>query len=166
MGVSAPLTSWQVAETVLFDPQERGNLLAFARSRYGIQPEDAEDLVQETAVELLRNQSTVQRPRGLVYAIFRVRCARFLSLGRPSAFAGCTPGLEALPDPRPSEAIDRQLALRQALGVISSVCRRILAAYYIEGRSLDEAARSVDHAASGVSRTLNRCLKRLRACLN
>jgi DNA-directed RNA polymerase specialized sigma24 family protein len=50
------------------------------------------------------------------------------------------------------------------LDEISASCRRLLAAYYIEGRSLREAARVVSLQYSSVAKTISRCLKKLRKC--
>jgi DNA-directed RNA polymerase specialized sigma24 family protein len=69
-------------------------------------------------------------------------------------------------DPDSSEKIDHQVALRQALGGISSVCRRLISAFYIEGRTLREAAGSLPVTQAGVSKTISRCLRRLRACMS
>jgi len=61
---------------------------------------------------------------------------------------------------------DKTLAIRQALCRISSACRKLLAAHYIEGKSFRETAAEMERAFSGVGNIINRCLKRLRACLN
>jgi hypothetical protein len=49
--------------------------------------------------------------------------------------------------------------LREALNEISSKCRRLIHAYYLEGQSLKEAARTVELADSSVARTISRCLR-------
>jgi DNA-directed RNA polymerase specialized sigma24 family protein len=77
-----------------------------------------------------------------------------------TADSGAETAVFALP-----ESIDRQLALRQALSEISSSCQRLLAAYYVEGQTLREAARTVSLQYSSVAKTISRCLKRLRAYL-
>lgn len=68
--------------------------------------------------------------------------------------------------PAPAADSEQQFALREALQVISSSCRRLLAAYYVEGKTLVETARRLEMATTGVSKTLNRCLQRLRRCLS
>jgi RNA polymerase sigma factor (sigma-70 family) len=166
MAAEAPPNTWQVADTVLRDPGRRGRLVAFAWCRYGIGAADAEDLLQDTALELLRHRASVQKPEGFVFTVFRSLCARFAaSRRRRPEQTGLTGLFEAMPAGATPEKADRQLALRQALAEISSACRRILAAYYVEGRSLGEAAHSAELAASGARKTISRCLKRLRACL-
>jgi len=166
--MEAPQTTRQVVETVLLDPHERRKLVAFAHARFGIGTEDAEDLLQETALELLRQRHYVHSPQGYLFTVFRMRCVR---LYRARKEQGRTVEVsEALLDPssQPAELekSDKSLAIRQALCRISSACRKLLASHYIEGKSLRETATAMARAATGVGNTINRCLKRLRACMN
>ena len=103
MGAEAPPTTWQVAEAVLLDGHQRGKLLAYARDRFGIPSEDARDLVQETALELLRNQTHVENPGGFVMAVFRSRCCRYVDARRRGreVFA-------AVPEPSEIEGLQRE----------------------------------------------------------
>src|SRR5512143_701934 len=144
MGVDAPPPARQIAEAILLDSARRSKLLAFARSRFGIRSDEAEDLLQETAFELLRHRGYVRSPDGFVFAVFRARCARFVRGAQThrQVFAAGSTDTEAS-DSSLSEGVDRQLALREAFGEISASCRRLLAAYYLEGHSLREAARLV-----------------------
>lgn len=169
MASQAPPNARQVAAAFLQDHHDRSRLIAFARTRFGIPAEDAEDLIQDTALELLRRGDHLRNPEAFVFTVFRARCSRFL------AFRCKTPApvplesterCEALLRDAGAERLNRELALRQALNGISSICRRILAAYYVEGQSLKEAARAVAQASSGVSKTISRCLQRLRKCLS
>ena len=82
MSSEAPQTTRQVVETVLLDPQERHKLVGFAHNRYGISSQEAEDLLQDTALELLRQRQYVQKPRAYVYAVFRARCSRHTASDR------------------------------------------------------------------------------------
>jgi RNA polymerase sigma factor (sigma-70 family) len=154
-----------VVETVLLDPHERQRLVGFAHNRYGISSQEAEDLLQDTALELLRQRQYVHKPRAYVYAVFRARCSRHPSLSphRPDRLPAAE---EIAEEGHPAdEVLDSKLTLRQALGTVSSSCRKLLAAYYMEGQSLKEAAATMSLAQSGVTKTIGRCLKRLRACL-
>ena len=167
MQAESPPPPRQAAEAVLLDGRQRAKLLAYARARFGIPLEDAEDLLQDTALDLLRQQGLVRSAAGFVFAAFRARGGWFLARRRlrREVFSG---ELEPLGDSSPTatpDALDRRLAIREALQAISSSCRRLLAAYYIEGRSLAEAARILALASSGVAKTINRCLRRLRECL-
>jgi RNA polymerase sigma factor (sigma-70 family) len=162
MSVDAPSTPGEIAEAVLLDDEQRHRLFAYAASRFGIGSEDSEDLLQETMLELLRSRTLVRSPAGFVFAVFRARCARFLAARRAAsgsrAVATDSVCLSA-------EGVDSQVALHEALNEVSSACRQLLCAYYVEGRSLREAARAVSLAYSSVSKTISRCLKRLRKCL-
>lgn len=163
-----PPTPRQIAEGVLLDPGRRSRLIGFAASRFGIERTDAEDLLQEMALELLRQRGYVRHPDGFVFAAFRARCARFMETRRRrlERLRSRMPQDEAIPDPRGPERMDRDVALREALNGISSSCRRLLCAYYIEGQSLNETAEGLTLSYSVVSRRISRCLERLRACLN
>lgn len=164
----APPTPRQVAEAVLFDMANRSKLLGFAASRFGIERVDAEDLLQETALGLLRHRGSVLHPDGFVFAAFRTRCARFAEarrLHRRRLRAQISEDDE-IPHPSGPERTDRGVALREALNGISSSCRRLLCAYYIEGQSLNETAEELTLPCAVVSRRVSRCLERLRACLN
>ena len=130
--------------------------------------QDAEDLLQDTALELLRQRHYVHSPQGYIFRVFRMRCVRFF---RDRKASGVTVEVkETLLDPasHPAELekSDKSLAVRQALCRISSACRKLLASHYIEGRSLHETATAMARATSGVGNTITRCLKSLRACLN
>lgn len=168
MGVETPPTTRQLAEWVLLDAQQRRKLLAYAGSRFGIGAADAEDLLQDTLLELLRKRVQVRSPEGFIFTMFRACCVRHLEASRLTreVFSQEAVPPEALPHPAGPEGMDRRVALRQALEGISSACRRLLCAFYIEGRSLREAADTLDATQFGVSKTINRCLKRLRQCLN
>ncbi len=71
--------------------------------------------------------------------------------------------LDPASHPAELDESDRTLAIRQALCRISSVCRKLLASHYIEGKRFHETATDLARAASGVGNTISRCLKRLRA---
>ena len=147
--------------------RERAKLFSYARSRFGICAGDAEDLLQETALELLRQRSYVRSPEAFVFTVFRARCARFIGglRAKREVFASPPTTVENVAGPIGAEQFDRQLALRQALGSISSPCRRLLCAYYVEGVGLREAGERLSLAYASVSTTLSRCLKKLRECL-
>jgi RNA polymerase sigma factor (sigma-70 family) len=118
--------------------------------------------MQETALELLRHRSYVRSPGGFVFAVFRSRCTRFVGAcqSRRKLFAG--PPTDDTPGAETPEGIDRQLALREALDEVSSACRRLLCSYYVEGKSLREAASVMSLAYSSVAKTISRCLEKLR----
>ena len=161
------LTSHEVAQAVVLDGEQRSKLVAYAHARFGLKPEDAEDLLQETALELLRQQTIVRSPLGFTFRVFHRRCCLFIRLRQAErlVFAPAAEPVETACDTAVLEAADRQLTLRRVLETISSSCRRILLAYYMEGRSLKETAQAIPTSYPAVWNTINRCLRRLRACL-
>ena len=163
--VSSP-TSREIAQAVVLDGEQRSRLMAYARARFGIDSDDAQDLLQETALELLRQRTAVRSPHGFTFRVFQRRCLRFIQMSRThrQVFTGDeTP--DAAGDPETLETAERRLTVKRALETTSSPCRKILLAYYIEGRSLKETAQAIPLPYDGVWNTISRCLRRLRACL-
>lgn len=167
MGADAPpMSTAQIAEAILLDQGRRRQLLAYACSRFGIDGPDAEDLIQETVLELLRCQTSVRRPEGFVFAVFRSRCVRFVA-GQIAAHGVFSDNEASTVEPPAHASVetDEHVALQEALDMISAACRRLLRAYYVEGQSLREAAHTVSLAYSSVAKTISRCLQKLRQCL-
>lgn len=165
MGANAPPPAQHIAE-ILLDESRRRRLCAYAGSRFGIGSDDTEDLLQETAEELLRYREYVRSPEGFIFSVFRTRCIRYAHARRlrREVFTTANAGVETAVFDLP-ESADRQLALRQAFSKISSSCRRLLVAYYLEGHSLREAAKVVPVQYSSVFKTISRCVKKLREYL-
>jgi RNA polymerase sigma factor (sigma-70 family) len=166
MEAESPLTTGQIAEAVLLDTARRRKLFRYASVQFQINEADAEDLLQETALELLRYQSYVRSPEGFVFTVFRTRCVRFTG-ARQTKCTQSPDSPEAVAEVCETKAggFEEQLALREALAEISSKCRQLIHAYYLEGQSLKEAARTVSLADSSVARTISRCLRKLRECM-
>ncbi len=166
MELETPSPARSVVEAVLQDPDERSRLMGYARVRFGIDRDTAEDLLQETALDLLRQRSLVRSPKAFVFTVFHARCSRYLrrNVADRLVFAPVKPRASQ-GESRDSPTIDSRLALQEALEEISVGCRKLLLAYYFEGRSLREAADVTARAYSGVWKTIDRCLKRLRRCL-
>jgi RNA polymerase sigma factor (sigma-70 family) len=168
MELETPSLARSVVETVLLDPEERSRLIGYARLRFGIDRDNAEDLLQETALDLLRLRSLVRSPKGFVFTVFRARCSRFLrrNVADRQLFTPSEPETASSASGEPAcETIDSRLALQEAMEEISPGCRKLLFAYYFEGKSLREAADATARAYSGVWKTIDRCLKKLRQCL-
>jgi RNA polymerase sigma factor (sigma-70 family) len=167
MELETPLVGRSAVEGVLSDPAQRSRLLAYARARFGIDNDTAEVLLQETALEVLRQRTLVSSPRGFVFTVFHARCCRFLRhlQARRRVFDRDCGTVEDAPSAIESDGIDSRLTVEQALEEISEGCRKLLLAYYVEGQSLREAARLTALAYSGVWKTITRCLRKLRQCL-
>lgn len=168
MEVERSLAPHAAVEGVLLDREQRSRLFAYARARFGLDSDTAEDLLQETAIELLRLRTVIRSPRGFVFTVFHARCCRHLRHVQAERRM-FSEGKRAVTDEgggvADSEELDSRLLLQRGLEEISASCRKLLRAYYVEGRSLRESADAMALAYSGVWKTINRCLKKLRACL-
>jgi len=166
MEAEPPPTTGQIAAAVLLNPERRRKLFRYACVQFRINEQDAEDLLQETALELLRYRSYVRSPEGFVFTVFRARCIRFTGARRATFTQSSElPVTATVVSETKADGFEEQLALREALSEISSKCRRLIHAYYLEGQSLKEAARTVALADSSVARTISRCLQKLRECM-
>ena len=168
MEVEASLAPHAAVEGVLLDREQRSRLVAYARSRFGLDSDTTEDLLQETAIELLRLRTLVRSPRGFVFTVFHTRCCRYLrhmQVERRIFSEGKRAVAEETCGVADPEELDSRLFVQRGLEEVSASCRKLLLAYYVEGRSLRESAAEMALAYSGVWKTINRCLKKLRACL-
>lgn len=164
---TGPRTGIEVAEGLATDPEQRRRLVSYARSKFGVGEEDAEDLLQETLLELMRTEGLIHRPEGFAFRVFHTRCCNGLRQERVTrtALAAAAEGLRGAA-PRPDRS-DVDLLLRQGLSRVSLACRKLLTAHYVEGRSLRETAEALSLRGSlaAVHRLVNNCLRRLKRCL-
>jgi len=154
-----------VAEFLLTDVEHRTRFVTYARVRFGIGPEDAEDLLQETVLELIRVERAIHSPTGLAFQIFHRRCCRHLTRSRRARHAPLneqSPEMETVPE---VDRADGLVLLRQGFEKISVACRQLLTAYYLEGKSIKETADEMSLASSGIWTLVNRCIQKLRVCL-
>lgn len=152
-----------VAELLAEDRDLRCRLVEYAAARFRIDRTTAGDLLQETALDLIRFDGYVRRPEGFAFAVFHTRCCRLVTRQAERRRTLEQTPLPVSRTPR-DEASERDLAvaLRQGLRMISPGCRKLLTAYYLEGRSLKETAAVRSVSPTGVWTLINRCLRRLR----
>jgi RNA polymerase sigma factor (sigma-70 family) len=158
-----PRTGVQAAVGLAGDAAQRLRLVTYAGTRFEIPESEAEDLLQETQLELLRTEALLHRPEGFVFQVFHRRCCQHVrrTLVERRAALGA---LASRPTDTPPR-LDDEVLLREGLSRISESCRRILVAYYVEGRSLRETAEAFLVPAKSVYTIVNQCLRRLRRCL-
>lgn len=149
---------------LLRDPREIARLTRLAKLQFGIEGDDVLDLLQETALDLVKVIKRVQHPHALVRKVFYRQCCQYVRrvvrLRRRFADAS------ALDLPAPEGiAAEHVLAIRQALERISPGCRGLLMAHYMEGKSLTEAAREFGFSEKQAWKRFDACLKRLRLSL-
>jgi len=154
----------EVAEHLLLDPREIGRLMRLAKLQFGIGPDDAQDLLQEAALDIVREKKSIQNPRGYVTRVFYMQCCQYVRRavrrraheGRSAAFDVAAPA--ALP-------ADDRLALEEALERISPGCRGLLMAHYMEGKGFGEAAAEFGFSRKQAWKRFNACLRKLRLSL-
>ena len=158
------LSGFEVAEHLVLDQKLVRKLTALARSRFGIGETDAEDLVQETALEIARSPALIASPEGFAFQVFHNRCARFLER-RVRREAVLVPASERIPSPSVQPRTDDRAIVRAGLARLSPACRTLLVAYYVEGSSLKETAVRAGYSAKTVWKRLNACLKKLKEAI-
>jgi len=159
-------TGLETAEALFLDREHRERLVGLAFKRFGIRRQEAEDLLAETYLELSATDAMVRSPKGFAFHVFYSRCCRWLEREerRREETSGLDPSFDR-PDGRPGVDVVWILALRQAFGRLSLVCRRLLVGYYVEGLSLKETAETTGHSPKQVWKRLDACLRRLKKCL-
>jgi RNA polymerase sigma factor (sigma-70 family) len=151
----------EVAEQLLLDSREVRRLMRLAVLQFGIGRDDAQDLLQETALDIMRETKNIKSPRGYVTRVFYMQCCQYVRRavrrraheGRFTSLAVTAPA--ALP-------ADERLALEEALERISPGCRGLLMAHYMGGKSLGEAATEFGFSKKQAWKRFNACLRKLR----
>jgi RNA polymerase sigma factor (sigma-70 family) len=158
---SARSTGFEVAEFLVLDRRFVRKLVALARSRFGIDEVDAEDLVQETALEIARSPALIASPEGFAFQVFHNRCTRFLErrTRRNAVFVELG---EWYRTPVAEKDLDEKAIIRAGFAGISATCRTLLTSYYVEGTTLKETAARTGHTPKQVWKRLSACLKKLK----
>src|SRR5437588_5323519 len=107
-------TGAEVAEELADDERQRQALRVYASAKFGIPGDEADDLVQETILHLLRTRVPVQRPRGFVLTLFHARCCDHLDKRRMRHQADSRAAEEREPI-RPGEGAGQTIDLLLAL---------------------------------------------------
>jgi RNA polymerase sigma factor (sigma-70 family) len=158
---NARRTGFEVAEFLVLDRKLVRKLVTLARSRFGIDAVDAEDLVQETALEIARSPALIASPEGYAFQVFHNRCARFQER-RTKTSAVFVGSRELDRAPVVEEKLDERAIIRAGFARISATCRTLLTSYYVEGTSLKETAACTGHSPKQVWKRLSACLKKLK----
>ncbi|MCK6684100.1 MAG: sigma-70 family RNA polymerase sigma factor [Thermoanaerobaculia bacterium] len=153
-----------MAETLASCREKREPLFGYAHARFGFCRDEAQEILQETLMELMQIQRPIASPDGLVFRIFHLRCVRHLcwkkaQTGSPTVKA------EHMTSAASHRRIHEHLLVRQGFARISRFCRNVLTSHYIDGNSMRETAEQIGRAYSGVSKLISRCLRRLKECL-
>lgn len=151
-----PARSWDWAS---ISATLRPVLLSTGRRRFGLPLPDLEDAFQTVVTEILTRQPVHPVPRAYITKAFYFACCDRLRQKRSES-------------PLLGRGTDRVRALDAACDVATGLsrigprCREIICRWAIEGRTLAETADATGLSRATVWKRVNRCLRRLRACLS
>jgi RNA polymerase sigma factor (sigma-70 family) len=147
--------------------------------KYGLTPDEAGDIFQETCVELLAALPRLREPRALPKWLMQVtahKCAHLKErdLRLPPAYSA-DPDDDALgrvaDGGRPMEQllcdVEREQALRDAVASLSARCRTLIQMLFFESpaRPYKEIAERLEMSCGSIGFIRGRCLQKLRAQL-
>lgn len=135
-------------------------LRVLAHRRYGLSAEDAGDVLQHVALEILRRRPRPKSPRAFFTTAFKRRCLDFHRNRKPGRALAES---DRTADPR-GQLVD-VTTLHVGLSRLSPRCRELITRYALEGRTLPETASVTALPPSSLWFRVNRCLGRLRECL-
>ena len=146
------------------DAHLRPRLLNVGVRRFGLTPEEAEDILQDTFEAVFTKRPRVSNMEGYLVGSFFNRCADRLEKklrrrGRE------TPLSEELPDAETATRLVDGLHVRSAFRLLTPRCRHLIRAYCVLRRSLAETAADAGCTVQAVWKSLNHCMKRMRGCL-
>ena len=162
--IRAPKSGLDVAEDLLRDRRELARLMRMARLQFGIGADDAQDILQETALDVVRERAGIRHPRAYVTRVFYMQCCQYVRRAvrsRARASEGNALAAAGIEGP----AAEDLLAVRQALERISPGCRGLLMAHYMEGKGFGEAAVEFGFSEKQASKRFDACLRKLRLSL-
>jgi len=146
------------------DSYLRPRLLNVARRRFGLTPEEAEDILQDTFESVFSKRPRVHDMKGYLVGSFFNRCRdrlekRLQQSGREIDLS------TDLPDVRTARRLVDGLQVRSAFRLMTPRCRHLIQAYCVLRRSLAETAADAGCTVNAVWKRLNQCMKRMRGCL-
>lgn len=156
------LTGHEAAAELASDPEQRRKLVSYAWQKFRLSREEADEVIQETCVDLMHLRQLVHSREGLAFRIFTLRCGKVLgSRKRHSEVTGFDSAL-ARQESRDLPA-DHRVLLRESFEGMSPTCRRLVLALYLDGISPLEMARTGKWASPKViSNMTSRCIRKLR----
>jgi len=135
-------------------------------AKFRIPPEDAEDLLQDALVLLLRKGDAVRHPELWVPATLRNLCLHYWRSRRRATAVGADPALlERAADLRSPEwlAFEQRHDLAVLIARLPESCRTLLRLRYQAGLDSAGIAAALGCKPGSVGKLAQRCLARLRA---
>jgi RNA polymerase sigma-70 factor, ECF subfamily len=129
---------------------------------YRLAPADAEDVFQEVFARAFEQLDTLRSDEAVRAWIGQM--TRRLCVDRHRAGRHEQPG--AIPEQTAIDvalgSIDEALAVREALGSMSSDCRQVLDRFFCQDQSYREIGAALDLPSGTIASRINRCLAKLR----
>jgi RNA polymerase sigma factor (sigma-70 family) len=133
-------------------------------ARYQIPPEDADDIVQQTMLDLVYKQELINNPEGWVLGSVRNRCVIYWRKRRSQLYEAVdTAILELVAQPSgPSQhGATLRHDLERVLSALPPRCQEVLRLRYGLGYGPSEVAEALGYRPSSIRKVTNRCLARL-----
>lgn len=136
--------------------------------RYGVPPQDAEDLMQQALLTFLAVESQVEDPKAWLAGTLRNHCLMYWRSRRRRLYnAVDTAILEEIAEPEPpdQQALELNRDLGRVVGKLPARCRSVLQLRYGLGCRPAEAAERLGYRSSSIYKILDRCLAALSRSL-
>lgn len=133
-------------------------------ARYQIPPEDADDIVQQTMLDLVYKQDLINNPAGWVLGSVRNRCVIYWRKRRSQLYDAVDMAiLELLAKPAGPSQHHATLRhdLERVLAELPERCQNVLRLRYGLGYGPTEVAERLGYRPSSIRKVTNRCLARL-----
>jgi RNA polymerase sigma factor (sigma-70 family) len=143
--------------------------------KYGLPPHEAAEVFQGTCVELLTRLPELRKPRALPKWLMQVahhQCYRWKKqqqrvVSRDADETLPEPATPAIADSLVQQTQEEQM-LREAMTKLSPQCRRLVELLFLEtpARPYAEVASELGLAQGSIGFTRQKCIERLRRCLD
>lgn len=132
--------------------------------RYGVPPEDAEDILQDSQLTLLYKWEKIQNPEAWLLGTVRNKCIVYWRKERAKMWAAVdTAILDLLAEPQApaQEKLATRRDLSKVLARLPARCQELLRLRYGLGLKPAEIARHMGYQPSSVRKVTHRCLASL-----
>ncbi len=132
--------------------------------RFRLPVEDAEDVLQETFLDLVYKQDEIYNAEAWVLAAVRNRCIVYWRRRRRQLWEAVDAAvleLFAAPHPPSQEAVDLRRDLERVLARLPQRCRSVLALRYGLGYRSQEVAERLGYRPSSIRKVTSRCVAAL-----
>ena len=139
--------------------------------KYGLPPQEAADVFQETCLELLLRLPDLREPGALPKWLIQVayhQCHRWKRQSQRTMSSDSQPGLPEPETPPIAEGLVQQIQeeqmLREAMTALPPKCRRLIELLFLQtpSRPYSEVASELGLAVGSIGFTRQKCIARLR----